>query len=176
LGGDLALNFGITRKPHGLIQGFRRRNRNAADFKRESACHVRQHAEFLVHSKEDGTVFMDLASRIDPSRRFRVGVRHLSSTAARHESTSSLNKSGSFTAAEQEARESKRRLWGDVNPIPPWERRREKLQTSRNVVRTTRTVGRIAGLETPRTIGVWRGRLNDAGDAIHPAWQFSGRR
>jgi endonuclease YncB( thermonuclease family) len=36
------------------------------------------------------------------------------------------DKAGDFTDAEREAREKRRGLWADPNPVPPWEFRREK--------------------------------------------------
>jgi len=36
------------------------------------------------------------------------------------------DKPGEFTAAEADAREHRRGLWADPNPVPPWEWRREE--------------------------------------------------
>jgi micrococcal nuclease len=38
---------------------------------------------------------------------------------------------GEFTAAEADAHEHRRGLWADPNPVPPWEWRRAKRQTSK---------------------------------------------
>jgi micrococcal nuclease len=38
------------------------------------------------------------------------------------------DKPGEFTAAENDAREHRRGLWADPNPVPPWEWRRAKRQ------------------------------------------------
>jgi endonuclease YncB( thermonuclease family) len=41
------------------------------------------------------------------------------------------DKPGEFTAAEADARDHRRGLWADPNPVPPWEWRRAKRQTSK---------------------------------------------
>ena len=41
------------------------------------------------------------------------------------------DKAGEFTAAEADAREHRRRLWADAEPIPPWEWRRAKRLASK---------------------------------------------
>jgi micrococcal nuclease len=41
------------------------------------------------------------------------------------------DKPGEFTAAETDAREHRRGLWADPNPVPPWEWTRGKRTTSR---------------------------------------------
>jgi endonuclease YncB( thermonuclease family) len=38
---------------------------------------------------------------------------------------------GEFTAAETDAREHRRGLWGDPHPVPPWEFRRQKREGRR---------------------------------------------
>src|SRR5580692_7249710 len=43
------------------------------------------------------------------------------------------DKPGEFTAAEADAREHRRGLWADPNPVPPWEWRRAKRQQSKAV-------------------------------------------
>jgi micrococcal nuclease len=40
------------------------------------------------------------------------------------------DKPGEFTAAESDAREHRRGLWVDPNPVPPWEWRAEKRRAS----------------------------------------------
>ena len=42
------------------------------------------------------------------------------------------DKPGEFTAAENDAREHRRGLWADPNPVPPWEWRREKRQAAKS--------------------------------------------
>jgi len=42
------------------------------------------------------------------------------------------DKPGEFTAAEADAREHRRGLWADPDPMPPWEWRRAKRQASRS--------------------------------------------
>jgi endonuclease YncB( thermonuclease family) len=42
------------------------------------------------------------------------------------------DKPGEFTAAEADAREHRRGLWVDRDPIPPWEWRRAKRQASKS--------------------------------------------
>jgi endonuclease YncB( thermonuclease family) len=41
------------------------------------------------------------------------------------------DKPGEFTTAEANAREHRRGLWADPNPVPPWEWRREKWRAAR---------------------------------------------
>jgi endonuclease YncB( thermonuclease family) len=41
------------------------------------------------------------------------------------------DKAGEFTDAEREAREKRRGLWAESNPVPPWEYRRERRQGPR---------------------------------------------
>ena len=41
------------------------------------------------------------------------------------------DKSGEFAAAEAEARDHRRGLWFDSDPMPPWEWRKAKRQGSR---------------------------------------------
>jgi len=41
------------------------------------------------------------------------------------------DKPGEFTAAEADAREHRRGLWVDPNPVPPWEWRKAKRQSSK---------------------------------------------
>ena|SRR5580692_9081798 len=41
------------------------------------------------------------------------------------------DKPGEFTAAEADAREHQRGLWADPNPMPPWEWRRARRQSSK---------------------------------------------
>jgi micrococcal nuclease len=40
------------------------------------------------------------------------------------------DKPGEFTSAEADAREHRRGLWTDPNPMPPWEWRREKRRAA----------------------------------------------
>jgi len=42
------------------------------------------------------------------------------------------NKPGEFMAAEADAREHRRGLWADPNPVPPWEWRKAKRQASKS--------------------------------------------
>jgi endonuclease YncB( thermonuclease family) len=42
------------------------------------------------------------------------------------------DKPGEFTAAENDAREHRRGLWADPNPMPPWEWRKTKRQSRRS--------------------------------------------
>jgi endonuclease YncB( thermonuclease family) len=41
------------------------------------------------------------------------------------------DKRGEFAAAETDAREHRRGLWADPNPVPPWEWRKAKRQSSK---------------------------------------------
>jgi micrococcal nuclease len=41
------------------------------------------------------------------------------------------DKAGEFTNAEREAREKRRSLWADPNPVPCWEYRREKRRAAK---------------------------------------------
>jgi endonuclease YncB( thermonuclease family) len=45
------------------------------------------------------------------------------------------DKPGEFTAAEGEARDARRGLWSDPNPVPPWEWRRWQRRAPRSINR-----------------------------------------